>query len=140
MLGKKRILVVEDNAFLALDLSQAIEDLDGLVAGPTNRVAHALDLLDDQDIVAAIVDCRLHGQDVLMLAGRLAELKVPFIVHVETDLPTAIAKSHPDVPVLRKPVQLQSVMECLLGEIGKTPGPSLGQVSQPKLGKSPKLV
>ena len=74
MLEKKLVLVVEDNAFLALDLSEAIEDLDGLVAGPTNRVAHALELLDNEEIVAAIVDCHLVGQDVLVLAGRLAEL------------------------------------------------------------------
>ena len=119
MLEKKLVLVVEDNAFLALDLSQAIEDLDGLVAGPTNRVAHALELLDNEEIVAAIVDCHLVGQDVLMLAGRLAELNVPFIAHVETELPDAFASLHPEVPVLRKPVQPQSVMACLLTEMGK---------------------
>jgi CheY-like chemotaxis protein len=122
MFGKKSVLVVENNAFLALDLSQAIEDLDGLVAGPTNRVAHALELLDDGGIAAAIIDCHLAGQDVLRLAGKLAELEVPFIVHFETELPDAMTRLHPEVPVLRKPVQPQSVMECLLTEMGKAAG------------------
>ena len=120
MFDKKLVLVVEDNAFLALDLSQAIEDMDGLVAGPTNRVAHALQLLDNEEVVAAIVDCHLVDQDVLALAGKLAQLNVPFIVHVETDVPNAIANRHPEVPVLRKPVQPQSVLECLLTEMGKS--------------------
>ena len=119
MFEQKLVLVVEDNAFLALDLSQAIEDLDGLVAGPTNRVAHALELLDNEEIVAAIVDCHLEGQDVLMLAGKLSELNVPFIAYVETDLPDAFANLHPQVPVLRKPVQPHSVMECLIIEMAK---------------------
>ena len=122
MFDKKLVLVVEDNAFLALDLSQAIEDLDGRVAGPTNRVAHALELLDHEEIVAAIVDCNLVGQDVRLLAGKLNQLQVPFVVHVETDLPHAIAGLHPEVPVLRKPVQPQAVMECLLAEMRRAVG------------------
>ena len=119
MFSKKSVLVVEDNAFLALDLSEAIEELDGLVAGPTNRVAHALELLDDGGIAAAIVDCHLVGQDVLMLAGKLAELEVPFVVHFETELPAAMSKLHPEVPKLRKPVLPQSVIDCLLTEMSK---------------------
>jgi CheY-like chemotaxis protein len=122
MFSKKLVLVVEDNAFLALDLSEAVEELDGLVAGPTNRVAHALELLDDGGIAAAIVDCHLEGQDVLMLAGKFAELEVPFIVHFETELPPTMTKLHPDVPKLRKPIQPQSVMECLLTEMEKSGG------------------
>jgi CheY-like chemotaxis protein len=119
MFSKKLVLVVEDNAFLALDLSEAVEDLDGQVAGPTNRVAHALELLDDGGIAAAIVDCHLEGQNVLKLAGKLAELEVPFIVHFETELPAAIMKLHPEVPKLQKPVQPQSSMECLLTEMAR---------------------
>ena len=119
MLSKKLVLVVEDNAFLALDLSEAVEELDGLVAGPTNRVAHALELLDDGGIAAAIVDCHLEGQDVLMLASKLAELEVPFIVHFETELPLTMIELHPDVPKLRKPIQPQSSMEYLLAEMAK---------------------
>ncbi len=139
MLGNKSVLIVEDNAFLALDLAQAIEDLDGQVAGPTNRVAHALELLDNQEIVAAVVDCHLPDQDVLMLTGRLAVLDVPFILHVEADLPDAMSTLHPNAPVLRKPVQPKSVIDCLLAELGLSQESHQDDL-KPELGNSPKLV
>jgi CheY-like chemotaxis protein len=119
MFREKLVLIVEDNAFLALDLSQAIEELDGRVAGPTARVAEAIELLESEDIAGAIVDCHVKDQDVVMLADRLVERDVPFIFQIETKLPEAVGALHPDVPVLRKPIQPQMVMECLIGEMAK---------------------
>lgn len=122
MFGDKMVLIVEENAFLALDLSQAIEELDGRVAGPTARVSEAIELLDSEEISAAIVDCHLKGQDVATLTDRLVEREVPFIFQIETNLPEAMGSLHPNVPVLRKPIQPQTVMECLIAEIHKVTG------------------
>lgn len=119
MFRDRLVLIVEDNAFLALDLSQAIEELDGRVAGPTAHVSEAIELLDREDIAAAIVNCHLKGQDVVVLTGKLAERDVPFIFQVETNLPENVGALHPEVPVLRKPIQPQTVMECLIAEMHK---------------------
>jgi CheY-like chemotaxis protein len=122
MFREKLVLIVEDNAFIALDLSQAIEELDGRVAGPTAQVAEAVELLDSEEIAAAIVDCHLKDQDIVGLAGKLAEREVPFILQIETNLPEPMGTLHPDVPVLRKPIQPQTVMECLIAEMHKVAG------------------
>ncbi len=122
MFQDKAVLVVEDNAFLGIDLSDAIEELDGRVVGPTNQVSQALELLDSEDIAAAILDCHIPGQDIVALASCLAERGVPFVIHVETELPETIGSLHPDVPVLRKPVQPAAVLACLLAEMHKVTG------------------
>jgi DNA-binding response OmpR family regulator len=139
MFGDKPVLIVEDNVFLAIDLSQAIEELDGTVVGPANRISHALQLLENEEVAAAIVDCHLTDLDVLLLTERLAKRCVPFILYAETDPPAALGRLHPDVPVLRKPILPRAVLDCLLAEMRKVAG-EIEQVSQPKLGALPKLV
>jgi len=108
--------------FLAVDLSEAIEDLDGRVVGPTDRVAEALDLLDSEEIAAAIVNGHLADLDVFMLTSRLTQLGVPFVIQAESDLPETVSFLHPEVPVLRKPIHPSAVLTCLLDEMRKNGG------------------
>ena len=122
MFNDRSVMIVEDNVFLAFDLSQAIEELDGRVIGPTDQVSQALELLDNAEVAAAIVDGHLLGQDVAMLIKSLAERRIPFIIYAETELPEGMSALHPTVPVLRKPVQPRTVLECLSAEMHKTKG------------------
>src|SRR5687768_4276243 len=140
MFGENAVLIVEDNVFLAVDLSEAIEELKGRVVGPTSRVAEALDLLDSQEIAAAIVDAHLADLDMFMLTSKLKQLGVPFVLQAENDLPETVSFLHPEVPVLRKPVQPGAVLTCLLDEIRKNGGLRRENISVPKLGRTPKLV
>ena len=140
MFNDKPVLIVEDNLFLAVDLSQAIEELDGRVLGPTNRISEALELLDSEEVAAAIVDIHLTDLDIFMLTCRLTQLGVPFVIQVESSLPDTIRFLHPEVPVLRKPVQPRAVLTCLLDEIRKNGGLPVRKITQPKLAFSPKLV
>ena len=119
MFDEKPVLIVEDNVFLAVDLSEAVEELDGRVVGPTDRIAEALDLLANERVAAAIVDAHLADLDIFTLTSKLAQLRVPFVIQTEHDLPKMVSFLHPDVPVLRKPVQPRAVLTCLLDEIRK---------------------
>ncbi len=119
MFDEKPVLIVEDNVFLAVDLSEAIEELDGRVVGPTNRISQALELLDREEIAAAIVDGHLTDVDVVMLTSKLIQLGVPFVIQAESELPETVAFLHPQVPVLRKPIHPHAVLTCLLDEIRK---------------------
>jgi len=140
MLDETPILVVEDNAFLALDLSEAIEELEGQVVGPTNRVSKALDLLNSEKVSAAIVDGHVNDVDVVMLTCKLTQLGVPFVIQAESELPKTIGFLHPEVPVLRKPIHPSAVLTCLLDEMRKNGGLNVSKIPQPKLGLSLKLV
>ncbi len=129
MFSDKPVLIVEENVFLAVDLSEAIEELEGRVVGPTNRVSQALELLDREDVAAAIIDAHLSDVDMFMLTSKLTQLGVPFVFQAEGELPVTIGFLHPDVPVLHKPVQPRAVLTCLLDEMRKNGGLKREKVS-----------
>ena len=119
MFSEAPILIVEDNLYLALDLSSAVEEMDGRVVGPASSVAEALALLMTHPVAAAIVDCQLGADDAAVLARHLAERRVPFVIHSVAPPPPQIGELHPGVPVLQKPVQPRALLTCLLDEIRK---------------------
>jgi CheY-like chemotaxis protein len=120
MLSESPILIAEDNLYIALDLSNTIEDMDGRVVGPASTVAEALQLLEQHHVAAAILDCQLGDHDAAPLAHVLAQRRVPFVIHTATPVSATISALHPTVPVLLKPLQPQAVLTCLLDEIRRT--------------------
>ena len=114
MLNQNPVLIVEDNAFVALDLSIAVEDLNGTVIGPAGSVAEALSLIKAHKISAAVLDCQLSDRDVTPVALLLIGRGVPFVIHSGTGLPPELVDAHPDLPVLSKPLQPRSVIEALI--------------------------
>lgn len=127
MFSDAPILIVEDNLYLALDLSSAVEEMAGRVVGPAASVEEALSLLESHPIAGAIVDCHFGEDDAAPLTRKLAERQVPFVIHTAAPPPPAISEMHPDVPVLRKPVQPGALLTCLLDEIRKASGRESGQ-------------
>ncbi len=119
MFSDAPILIAEDNLYVALDLSNAVEDMDGRVVGPASTVIEALSLLATRAVAGAIVDCQLADRDAAPLARRLAERRVPFIIHTSAPVPRDIGDLHPRVPVLMKPLQSSAVLACLLDEMRK---------------------
>jgi CheY-like chemotaxis protein len=120
MFSEAPVLIAEDNLYLALDLSIAVEEMDGRVIGPASSVAEALTLLAQHEVAAAIVDFQLIDHDATVLARQLAERRVPFVIHTANPLPPIIAELHPGVPVLLKPLQPHAVLTCLLDEMRKS--------------------
>jgi CheY-like chemotaxis protein len=111
------ILIAEDNLYLALDLSNAIEDMDGKVVGPASTLAEALQLLEQHTVAAAIVDSQLAEHDTVSLARVLAQRQVPFVIHTSTAVPATLSALHAEVPVLIKPLRAEAVITCLLDEM-----------------------
>ena len=74
------VLVVEDNAVVALDLETALADAGIEVLGPAYTVAQALGLLIERRPDFAVLDFNLAGEHVTAVAVRLRELGVPFVL------------------------------------------------------------
>ncbi|MFL6737928.1 MAG: hypothetical protein ACJ8FC_05160 [Sphingomicrobium sp.] len=113
------ILIVEDNVYLALDLSNAIEDQNGRVVGPVRTVADALSLLKSEAISGAVLDDHLDDRDALSMAAHLADRGVPFVIHTNTDLPADLIARHPGVPILKEPLHPASILDSLVKEIDR---------------------
>lgn len=102
---KASVMIVEDEAFVAWDLSQAIESSGKAVVGPAATLSLGMGLLEDEHVCAAVLDINLGNETVWPLADSLRERGIPFgfvsanLRHPEFDDRFASA------PKLSKPVR-----------------------------------
>ncbi len=108
------ILVVEDEAVIAMDLCLTIEERGGAVVGPAASVREALDLLaKTPDCKAAIVDVNLPDGDIGPVLDRLEERGAAVIVSTGYALPPEVRTRHPHTTILQKPVLSIKAVEGL---------------------------
>lgn len=75
-----RILVVEDDYFLATDAAMTIEDAGGKVLGPFATAEDARDALDTNGADLAIIDINLGSGPAFELARHLDMVELPFLI------------------------------------------------------------
>ena len=76
----RRVLVVVDNHFVTEDVRQAILLGGGSIVGPTATNAGALRLIQRDAPDAAVLGVVLELQSSTLVAERLADLNIPFVV------------------------------------------------------------
>ena len=79
-LAGRAILVVEDQALIALDITQALEAA-GAAVTTTNTLKHALILVEHDGLSGAILDHALGDGDSSQLCERLKERGIPFMIY-----------------------------------------------------------
>jgi CheY-like chemotaxis protein len=79
VLEGKCILIVEDEALLALTLADELSLLGCSSVGPFTTLGHAMQAVRDLEFDAAIVDVNLGGQFVYPVADELLARGVPFV-------------------------------------------------------------
>jgi DNA-binding LytR/AlgR family response regulator len=94
-LAGRRILIVEDEFLLALELERRVRAAGGAVVGPVGSVERALARMHDGRLDGALLAVDLNEQPITPLAAALRERGVPFIL-VTDDGDTA-----PDEPARR---------------------------------------
>lgn len=109
----KRILVVEDEALLALDLRFALEDRGASVVGPCYRLSTALRTAVGGGIDAAVLDVDLAGEAVFPLADLLQKANVPFVFHTGRHNPQTLGEAYRGIPVCPKPADPGTVADTL---------------------------
>ena len=113
-LGGRRVLLVEDEYFLADDLAKALAELGAEVVGPVASVDDALDLIEaGERIDAAVLDLNLGGEMSTRVADALEERGVPFVFATGYDA-AAIPPRHAGVPRCEKPVSPEGILRFLL--------------------------
>lgn len=115
LLAGRRILVAEDDYFIAYDLVAALEEAGALVVGPAASLAEALELIERSEALdGAVLDLNLQGELAYAAADALRGRAVPVVFTTGYDrgvLPPRFA----DVPACRKPFAYGQVVRALLG-------------------------
>jgi CheY-like chemotaxis protein len=116
LLTGRRILVVEDEMLLMMNVESLLEDLGCTAISSAATAAAALALIDERGFDAAMLDVNLGGEKSYAVADALAARCIPFLFATgyadhggRTDLL--------DRPILRKPylaTDLAAALEVLL--------------------------
>ena len=123
-LAPSLILVVEDEALIAMETAAVLAEHGFAVLGPVATVARALELLGRERPDAAVLDVNLRGVAVTPVARKLHAMKIPFL------LASAYRTAElPQEDVLReavnvgKPIRAAEVVQMLRQLIGSHPRP-----------------
>lgn len=119
-LDGRRLLVVEDEALVALELIAVLEDAGASVHGPARTVEEALEAIETGAFDAALLDGNLHGKPVDAVAAALTRRGIPFAFvsgYGRENLPAAFAQA----PVVSKPFIPQQLVE-VAGRLARRDG------------------
>ena len=97
-----RILVVEDEFLIALDIAGVLEQAGLAVVGPAGSVGDALRALEREVVHGALLDAHLAGEPVGRVADELKARNIPFAFvsgYGREQLPEA----HRTAPLVKKP-------------------------------------
>ncbi|MDA9434010.1 response regulator [Bradyrhizobium sp. CCBAU 51627] len=117
-LSGRRVLVVEDEYFLADDISRVLRSVGADVAGPVGEVEDALRILHDGSVLdGAVLDVNLRSEMVFPIAQELRARHVPFVFTTGYD-PVSIAPEFQDVLLWEKPIDVAAMIRGLGRLIG----------------------
>ena len=113
-LGGARILVVEDEFIIQLELEALLRDAGATIAGPCRSVASALDIAQHENFTAAILDVRLGRDTVAPVARLLMRRHIPFLFYTgQTDRESVVAE-YPDASIIAKPADRAQIVDALV--------------------------
>ena len=112
-LERPKVLVVEDEFIIALDLSETVQDLGYELEGPYAGNEDAFEAIEDQMPDLAILDVFTADGEVYPLADRLAAAGVPIIFHSGHVQPEEVKALYPDAQACAKPCPPDRIIGAL---------------------------
>ena len=116
-LDGKRVLVVEDEAAIAMLLEDMLLDFGCEIVGPAARLATALDLAQRETFDIAILDVNVAGEPIYPVAEALVEKGVPLIFSTGYG-GAGIKVPFRGRPVVQKPFSQSDLKRTLLATLG----------------------
>lgn len=111
-LDGKRILLIEDEYYIADDLRRILEAAGAEVVGPFASLAKAHEALDEGLFDCAFIDLNLHGESAASIADRLRESGKSFAI--ATGYGSGSVPQHlKDMPRVEKPFAPAALLEMV---------------------------
>ncbi|MBW0006547.1 MAG: response regulator [Sphingomonas sp.] len=111
-LDGKRVLLIEDEYYIADEVRRILEDLGAEIVGPVASVQTANAALDEGAFDCAVLDLNLHGESAIPVAERLAAEGRSFAIATGYGSP-AVPEGLRNVPRIEKPFDPQALIELL---------------------------
>lgn len=108
----KRILIVEDDALIAMLLEDMLIDLGHDIAGIAARLPQALEMVDSVEFDAAILDLSLAGHNSFPVADALELKGIPYMFATGYGA-SAIDPAYAERQTLKKPYQMEDLEKAL---------------------------
>jgi two-component sensor histidine kinase/CheY-like chemotaxis protein len=108
-----RLLIVEDEPLIGLELAERLEQAGCHVLSPIGTEVDALRLIEGEQFDGALLDANLHGRPVNGIAAALTRRKVPF-VFVTGYGRAGLPGGYDQVPLLSKPISDQRLFDAVL--------------------------
>lgn len=111
-----RILVVEDDLLIAMDVANLVRECGCAVIGPVGRLEKGLGIAEQTELDGGVLDIHLGSRQVWPLAELLDERRLPFVLlsgYNRADMPERFRKA----PLVSKPVTFATLRDALV-EIG----------------------
>lgn len=107
-----RVLIVEDEMLVAMNIEDMLIELGHEVAGLASRLEPALALAREGGFDAAMLDVNLAGEQSFPVAALLRESGIPFLFATGYGI-QGIAEEYRSAPVLQKPFRAQDLGQAL---------------------------
>jgi DNA-binding NtrC family response regulator len=107
------VLIVEDEAMVAIMLEDLLRELGCRAIGPASRVETALSCVEAMEFDLAILDVNLNGEMSYPVADALESHKLPFLFATGYGS-ASIPEKYRQYAVLQKPFLKQELMDALV--------------------------
>ena len=111
-LSGKRVLLVEDEYYIADDLRRTLIAAGAKVVGPYATLAKAQGALDRNGFDCAVIDLNLHGESAIPIADRLIEDGKSFAIATGYGS-AAVPDRFNEVPRIEKPFDPPAVLKLV---------------------------
>ena len=122
VLDGRRILIVEDELLVAMELRQTLRGWGCEVLGPVSSAARALAMLDGEMADAVLLDLNLKGQSAAPLGAELVARNLPFVVVTGYGARMANDPALRSAPRVEKPLEARKLEAALIGLLGSGSG------------------
>lgn len=105
-----RVLLVEDEMLVCMDIQDMLEEFGYRVVGPAAQVNQALELIEQEPIDLAVLDVNLGRETSYPIAERLSVRGIPFLFSTGYG---EVDPAYRDRPRVQKPFSKQQLFEAL---------------------------
>lgn len=108
-----RVLVVEDEFIIALEIQTNLEEAGATVIGPAYTLRQALALAETEKLSAAMLDLRLGRDSASPVAQLLSERHIPFLFYTGQPPSDPVRRAWPESTTLSKPASGGEIVQAV---------------------------